>query len=39
MRFITHISLSPHARVEFLPTMTPEDLQKAGIEEPAKQWG
>ncbi len=26
------------ATVEFLPTMTPEDLQKAGLEDLAKKW-
>ena len=27
------------ATVEFLPVMTPEDLQKAGLDELAKRWG
>lgn len=27
------------AKVEFLPTMTPEDLQKAGLEALGKRWG
>jgi hypothetical protein len=26
------------AGVEFLPTMTPEDVQKAGLDELAKKW-
>lgn len=26
------------ATVEFLPTMTPEDLQKAGLDQLAKKW-
>ncbi len=26
------------ATVEFLPTMTPQDLQRAGLEELAKKW-
>ncbi len=26
------------ASVEFLPTMTPQDLQRAGLEELAKKW-
>jgi hypothetical protein len=26
------------ATVEFLPTMTPEDLQKAGLDEIARKW-
>jgi hypothetical protein len=26
------------ATVEFLPTMTPEDLQKAGLDELGKKW-
>jgi hypothetical protein len=26
------------ATVEFLPTMTPQDLQKAGLDELAKKW-
>jgi len=31
--------LNFNATVEFLPVMTPEDLQKAGVEELAKRWG
>jgi hypothetical protein len=27
------------AKVRFEPTMTPEDLQKAGLEDLAKKWG
>jgi hypothetical protein len=27
------------AQVEFMPAMTPEDLQKAGLEGLAKKWG
>ncbi len=31
--------LNFNATVEFLPAMTPEDLQKAGLDELAKRWG
>jgi len=27
------------AKVEFMPAMTPDDLQKAGLEDLAKKWG
>jgi hypothetical protein len=27
------------AAVEFLPTMTPQDLQRAGLDQIAKKWG
>jgi hypothetical protein len=27
------------AKVDFMPAMTPEDLQKAGLEDLAKKWG
>jgi hypothetical protein len=27
------------AKVEFMPAMTPEDLQKAGLENLGKKWG
>ena len=30
--------LNFNATVEFLPTMTPEDLQKSNLEEIAKKW-
>jgi hypothetical protein len=31
--------LTFEAKVEFMPAMTPEDLQKAGLDELAKKWG
>ena len=30
--------LTFNATVEFLPTMTPEDLQKAGLDDMGKKW-
>jgi hypothetical protein len=37
-RFAEPWFLGFDADVEFLPTMTPEDLQKAGVESIAKKW-
>ena len=37
-RFAETWFLNFDATVEFLPTMTPQDLQRAGLEEIAKQW-
>ena len=38
-RFAEPWYLNFNATVEFLPAMTPEDLQKAGLDELAKRWG
>ena len=41
MRFVMHISLPVdkfNATVEFLPAMTPQDLQRAGLDQLGKQW-
>jgi len=37
-RFAEPWFLNFNANVEFLPTMTPEDLQKAGLDAIAKKW-
>lgn len=37
-RFAEPWFLQFDATVEFLPAMTPEDLQKAGLDELAKKW-
>ena len=37
-RFAEPWFLNFDATVEFLPTMTPEDLQRAGLEQLAKKW-
>jgi hypothetical protein len=37
-RYAEPFFLNFDADVEFLPTMTPDDLQKAGIEDIAKKW-
>jgi hypothetical protein len=37
-RFAEPFFLTFDAEVEFLPTMTPEDLQKSGLDEIAKKW-
>jgi Protein of unknown function (DUF3303) len=37
-RFAEPWFLNFEATVEFLPTMTPQDLQKAGLEQIAKKW-
>jgi hypothetical protein len=38
-RYAEPFFLNFDATVEFLPTMTPEDLGKAGLEELGKKWG
>jgi hypothetical protein len=37
-RFAEPWFLNFDATVEFLPTMTPEDLQRAGLDQIAKKW-
>ena len=37
-RFAEPWFLNFDATVEFIPTMTPEDLQKAGLEDLGKKW-
>ena len=37
-RFAEPWFLNFDAEVEFLPTMTPEDLQKSGLDDIAKKW-
>ena len=38
-RYAEPFFLNFDATVEFIPTMTPEDLGKAGLEELGKKWG
>jgi hypothetical protein len=37
-RFAEPWFLNFEATVEFLPTMTPQDLQRAGLDQLAKKW-
>ena len=38
-KFAEPFFLNFDASVKFLPTMTPQDLQKAGLDNLAKKWG